>query len=67
MGNDIANTGGENRSPFEQIKRTSDAGAEFWWMICSDSHDRGGECQMRRNSQEKSVCLLHNACCVGMK
>ncbi len=30
MGNEIANTGGGNRSPFEQIKRTNEAGAEFW-------------------------------------
>ncbi len=30
MGREIANTAGESRSPFEQIKRTSDAGAEFW-------------------------------------
>jgi DNA-damage-inducible protein D len=30
MGNKIANKVGENRSPFEQIKRTSDAGEVFW-------------------------------------
>ena len=30
MGNEIANKAGENRSPFEQIKRTTDAGEVFW-------------------------------------
>src|SRR3990172_8254375 len=30
MGNEIANTAGGHHSPFEQIKRTTDAGAEFW-------------------------------------
>jgi DNA-damage-inducible protein D len=30
MGNELANTAGGHRSPFEQIKRTNDAGAEFW-------------------------------------
>jgi DNA-damage-inducible protein D len=30
MGNEIENTAGDRLSPFERIKRTNDAGTEFW-------------------------------------
>jgi DNA-damage-inducible protein D len=30
MGNEIENTAGDHLSPFERIKRTNDAGTEFW-------------------------------------
>ena len=30
MGNEIESASGGHRSPFERIKRTNEAGAEFW-------------------------------------